>query len=475
MLWLALYFPRLAVEIHPPCAPAVAVDKDRVHAADAAAEAAGIVPGMRLSAALGLAPTLSVLARDEARERAALHELACWAGGFTPHVSVLTPAALLLEIGGCLRLFGGLASLHARIQESCAHLGWSLQSAVAPTPLAAYWLALAGETVRVAQAEELPRMLARLSVEALGPDAQALQRLASFGVRSVGDLLALPRDGLAHRFGPQLPLALARALGEMPDPQPWFAFPERFAQRIELMAPVANTQALLFVARRLVAALAGWLATRAAGVSACELVLEHADGIADTRVVLGMAGLTRNADRIERVLRERMERLQLVAPVEYIGLQAASPEDLPGTTDSLFGEVAADALAPLIERLRARLGEDKVGGLAVVADHRPECATALQALGRKTAAGLGQGARPLCLLDKLVSLPEIDGRPCRDGPLQLLAGPERIESGWWDAGEEHGKARGDVRRDYFVALTRRGEWLWIFRDRQGWFWQGVFA
>jgi protein ImuB len=55
----------------------------------------------------------------------------------------------------------------------------------------------------------------------------------------------------------------------------------------------------------------------------------------------------------------------------------------------------------------------------------------------------------------------------------LLAGPERIESGWWDAAEP--AATGDVRRDYFVAISPRAEWLWIFRSQAGWFLQGFFA
>ena len=51
-----------------------------------------------------------------------------------------------------------------------------------------------------------------------------------------------------------------------------------------------------------------------------------------------------------------------------------------------------------------------------------------------------------------------------------LAGPERIESGWWDG--------ADARRDYFVAVDGKACWLWIFRDSRapgGWFLHGIFA
>ena len=55
-----------------------------------------------------------------------------------------------------------------------------------------------------------------------------------------------------------------------------------------------------------------------------------------------------------------------------------------------------------------------------------------------------------------------------DGPLTLVAGPERIESGWWDG--------NDVRRDYFIARTPRDALLWVFQERQsGWYLHGVFS
>jgi protein ImuB len=94
-------------------------------------------------------------------------------------------------------------------------------------------------------------------------------------------------------------------------------------------------------------------------------------------------------------------------------------------------------------------------------------------------------ARPLWLLAVAETLPEIGGRPHHcGGPLELLAGPERIESGWWDGGERRIdagtpgsgiEALGDVRRDYFIACSAQYECFWIFRDQAGWHLHGVFA
>ena len=79
-------------------------------------------------------------------------------------------------------------------------------------------------------------------------------------------------------------------------------------------------------------------------------------------------------------------------------------------------------------------------------------------------------SRPLWLLAQPEALTTHRGRPRRDGTLELLAGPERIESGWWDG--------GDVRRDYYVAQTTAGARLWIYRDCTGeraWFLHGIFG
>jgi protein ImuB len=78
--------------------------------------------------------------------------------------------------------------------------------------------------------------------------------------------------------------------------------------------------------------------------------------------------------------------------------------------------------------------------------------------------------RPLWLLPQPRALAQIADAPCYDGRLRLLAGPERIESGWWDG--------GDVARDYFVASNPSEALLWVYRERDaraGWFLHGFFA
>jgi protein ImuB len=482
-LWLALDLPRLPLDAHPslsgssgePAAPgfprAVAA-AGRILACNDAALAAGIVPGMGLAAARAMAPAIVLAPRDPAREAAALASLACWAGSLTPRVVLVPPQALLLEIGGCLRYFGGAEKLLAAAVAGCAAQGFHAQLAAATTPLGALWLAQMGTAVVCADAAALAKSLDALPLAPL--PQRAAELLAGFGACTLGEARRLPRTGVAQRVGADALAALARAYGELPDPRRDFVFPDRFAQTVEFPAPVDNAGALLFVARRLTAALAGWLAVRQAGIAACTLQLSHR-GRTGSQLELRFAAVTRDAVRFEQVLRERLERLVLVAPVESLRLAAAGVVDLPGHSAALFdGGRANDAnFAVLVERLRARLGEDSVHGFAAVADHRPEAATREVAQGRDAAAVPG-GPRPFWLLPVPEAIAERDGRPWREGSLRLLAGPERIESGWWDEGE----GGGDARRDYFVALTADARWAWIFRKLAapgGWFLHGWFS
>ncbi|HEX6733214.1 MAG TPA: DNA polymerase Y family protein [Azonexus sp.] len=483
MLWLALYFPLFALEALPlRQSPSAVVGCGRILAGDPGAAAAGIMPGQKLSTALGLAPELRVFERDPAREAAALTALACAAGRFTPSVSLAPPDGLLLEIGGCLRLFGGVEAIVDAVRTACGEQGWSTDWAVAPTPLAARWLARAGAARIVMAADELPGALASLSCAAPGWSAEVVARLESFGLRRLGDLAALPTAGLRQRLGNGPVDDLLRARGDVPDPQRCFVFPERFATALELPSRVEHAEGLAFAGQRLFAALAGWLHSRQALVRVCTLELRHDDG-SSSALPLRLGEPSADEARLLRLLREHLGRLTLQAPVEALRLEADEVIARPGDSGRLFAEaVAGEGAAACLERLRARLGEAAVQVLGLRADYRPECTTVtadpLAAVASRPAAS-GQAAqmppvtRPLWLLPVPQPLAEEADGPHWHGPLHLLTRAERLESGWWDGGEE-GTA-GDVRRDYFVARNRQGQWAWIFRDGQGWFLHGLFA
>jgi protein ImuB len=482
MLWLAIRLAKLSLEaLTRGCsstAPLVVVSGQesgaRVVACDRQAEGLGVAPGMTLPAVLAIAPTSWIRVRNTAREQAALAGIACWATQITPSVSLQPPRGLLLEVGGSLRLFGGLNALIERVRRGLGELGYDAELACAPTPLGAMLLSrCAGQTLMPIDCLELGRYLDALPVDCLELNAETLGTLNDIGVRTLEECRRLPRYGLARRCGPELLATLDKAYGRIADPRKLFVPPPRFESILELADETRESAALLFGCRRLLVELAGFLAGRDGGSPRLRFTLHHPKQ-PPTPVTLALVEPSRDPHHLTRLLRERLANLTLPVPVRAIGLVVDEIQPLAPESQTLLQDRdhATENPARLLERLRARLGPAAAQGIRIVSDHRPELAWQPRAdcNTEATATTAPMTARPLWLLAQPCSLETVSGRPWLDGgPLHLRDGPERIETGWWDS-------RG-VTRDYYVAESG-GARFWIFHDRKDsfrWCLHGIFA
>lgn len=378
-----------------------------------------------------------------------LEAIAAWACQFTPRVSLEPPRAVLLEVEGSLRLYGGREALERRLRSGLEQMDLGADLASAPTARGALWLACSSR-----------KNLEAVPLEAACNEDESLQFLKSIGIATVGELMRLPRAGLAQRCGPGFIDELDRALGRVPEARVFFEPPPCFEARLELPAPVTHAEALAFAARRLLVQLEGLLAARQAGIRAFRLIL--VDTQAQRELTVGLASPARDAARMMRLLQEKLAHTVLERPVEAIGLEARNFAPLEGRTGAMFGDAAAEAedWAALLERLRARLGREAVWGLATHPDHRPEHAWRRVEPGEwDPHEARTPGLRPLWLLHpKILS---------EGSAFEMLTGPERIESGWWDGDE--------ARRDYFIARLPQGALGWIYREGEHWYLHGLFA
>jgi protein ImuB len=486
MLWIALYLPDLSLQLAArataaPVAPLVifegAAQRPLVFAANPAAREHGVHAGMPLAAARALVTDLQVLPREVTREDAALSNLAAWATQFTPTVSIEPQRGIVLEVGASITLFGGIAQLSARVRNGVHELGYRSAIGVAPTALGAWLLARASALkpgVRSClELSALPARLADLPLALLDWPEPVQSSLAELGMRTVADCLALPRDGLTRRLGALVVADIDRALGRIPDPRPSFVAPQRFWARLELPAEASEAEALLFPLRRLLLELEGFLRGRGSGVQKLVLVLEHVRQVR-TRIEIGVSLPERDHARLLTLMKERFVRSPLAAPAVAISIHADTLLSFQPRNESFLRDRATDALdwRNLQDRLRSRLGEEKVFAVQPADDHRPERAWRISATRspRPAAAPPGGAPRPLMLLCAPRGLESKMGLPSYHGSLQLVAGPERIEAGWWDGQR--------VGRDYFVARNARGETLWVFREHRPerkWYLHGVFS
>ena len=353
----------------------------------------------------------------------------------------------------------------------------------------------------------------RMQGDALSADALPLAALAAarahlptlerLGCRTWGQLRALPRAGVARRFGAELLAALDQAYGLCPEVYPWLHLPEVFDAPLELAAQVDSAPALLFGARRLLAQLLEWLRARQRGVQALELRWEldarrsnalhldaHHDASGYGRLELRTAHATQDLRHLERLLAEQLARVTLPAPVLYLRLRTLAAQPLSGESHSLLADEvrSGDSLHHMLERVAARLGPDQVLCASTQADHRPErmqrwqpCAApgaedaAAQRADKKGTRGAAPVASPIADLPSspapgalypswLLATPQSllvqHAQPQFHGPLVLLVGPQRLEAGWLDG-------EAPALRDYYIARSQRHGLLWIYCDRLG--------
>jgi protein ImuB len=179
---------------------------------------------------------------------------------------------------------------------------------------------------------------------------------------------------------------------------------------------------------------------------------------------IGLSIPDRDPEKFLALVKEKLERTQL--PAHTMGLQLLADRfSAPATQQPDFFSSSlknSEELSHTIDRIAARLGKDGVFGLKAVADHRPEASWSTASLDEKRRVQEFP-ERPLWLLPEPKPL-HLSAIP------QIKFGPERIESGWWDA--------GDVQRDYYIVRTSNGADLWVYRDLAGngeWYLHGFWS
>lgn len=413
----------------------------------------------------------------------------CWhALRFTPRVA-LDQGCVLLEVSATLRLWGGLRALLVQLLRPGALQpcrGWA-RAGTAPVALALLHLKRQGRPPPAQLPDGLP-------LDTLAAAEPALAVLERTGCRRFGQLRALPRAGVARRFGAALLEALDQAYGERPVSYDWCRLPPVFDQNLELPAIATAAPELLWTGQRLLDALQTWLRASQRGVLALELEWTHdlrrVDGRKlprQERLAIRTARPTQDMAHLRRLLAEHLANQPLAAPANHLRLRTLQTEPLPGTSASLLPEEQqqGEPLHALIERLAARLGADRVLVPRLVADHRPEQMqrwVPAQETGAPTAEELAPDAAlyPAWLLREPLPLQmDAQGQPLFHGPLRLLARPRRVDgAGWWDL-----SASQPAFRDYQLARSERFGLLWLYRElpRSGqaaeprWFLQGAYA
>jgi protein ImuB len=491
-LWIGLHLPQLPLEVFSPNwssdAGSVVLEQERVLAASPAARAAGVAHGMRRGGVLMLMPEARLHVRAPEREAEALHAAALALLQYTPLVTIAEESTLLIDIGASLRLFGGIRALCRRVRASLRALGFSGVLSCAPTARGAWMLARrrAGRVMTIAS---LTRRLDALPSSLPPPARPYTAWFEGIGCFDLGAMRRLPRPGLQRRCGRALLDMLDAAYGMAPELFEWVEAPTSFHAKIELFDRIENAEECLLGAERLVQQLTGWLCAHQLAVERITLLLEHERGRVArpaTKVEIALAEPTWRDEHLVRLLRERLAKLVLDAPVIALALDASQVQAMAPPSESLFPEPGGseeDRLR-MLELLVARLGPENVLQALPQADYWPEVANSWvpvqQKVREKERASqmppdVESLPRPTWILAKPIALLMRNHRPFYGSPLRMASTPERIEAGWWSKTQT---------RDYFIAEGQDHALYWVYRERivgagedaePRWFLHGLFG
>lgn len=459
-----------------------------------AAHAAGVVPGLTTPQALARCRDVRIRHRSPAPEATATGAVLQVAAGFSPFLEHTAPGTFTLDLRGLAEWRGeGEAGPEAarearqrwaaRLQAAVARLDLEARVGVGPTPNtarhAALWPAPGGVTL----VDDPRAFLAALPVEALDPTPHVRDILAQWGVRTVGEFLALGQAEVTDRLGLEALGLFAAASTRATRPLELVRPGERFEEVQELEAGIETLEPVLFLLRRFVDALGRRL--ELAGLAAEQLTLGlrlETGEVLERR--LRVPEPTTRAEVLFRMLHTHLETVRTAAPV--IGLHLlASPTRPVRRQLQLFEASLGDPhqFEETLARLGALVGADRVGSPRREDSHRPG-AFRMEPPDFENAPGVGEPRTPALLRPtpwrrlrpaapaavttagdpaqpEGLAPPATVSSPAVRGRLRITAGPWRSSGNWWEAGQAWQEEEWDAATTggTVVRLVRRGgEW-----------------
>lgn len=499
-LWLCLRFNQLSLEALRDGDRGVdfVYQQHRLVCVDPSARLQGLYPGMSVNQALMVAPGSAGQERDPRREQQQLQALAHWAWRYTPQVS-LGVQSVLLEVGHCLKLFRGFRRLYQQIEQDLLGFAVSVMPGVAHTPAAAWVLSYAvNNGLQAAQGNAIEPdvfllLLGQASIDSLAIDPAIIRQLQSCGFENLEELLVAPREEIGERFGAPLMDYLARLLGEKDDPQPSILPPTPFLLAQDFAEPIHNSQWIEHCTDDMLRQLCEFLRQRQ---WFCQLLVWrfYNDKTLIERLSIPLSSKHYGFETFKQLTDLHIEKLRLGG--ELMRIELFSDRLLPAQLfiDDFFDpRIKEQEASELVDKLATRLGDESVYQLACNAEPVPELSVLRMRFSppEKTAANLSintdtpQQFRPLWLFPEpkaLHSHRDNATQPLdhRRRPMQLIQGPDRIDSHWWVKSSPVSMTDpviGSKHRDYYIARQQNGRLLWVFYERRlkQWFLHGLFG
>jgi protein ImuB len=414
----------------------------RVLTLTSAAVAAGLIVGMTAAQARAVQADVSLRPVSTTARQAAVEALADVAGTVTPRFEVGDDGAVFLDVEGCAALHRTEAALAATLSARAERQGLPIAVGIGDSKFVARLAARDAEGVRIVPSVATRAFLADRPLDLLDLDPALARTLAEWGLRTIGELAALPAGAVLHRLGPSAAPWLRHARGEDDAPVRCRKTPPAFREAMMLETGIERLDALLFVVRRLLDRMCDRLVLQGLACERLELRLGLEGGGCDARY-LTIAAPTAESRTLATFVRTHVEHRPPGAAVIDVAL-AGTPARVRSTQLDLFRPAgpSAAALAATLARLAARCGDDRIGSPRPADSHRPGGAVTVpfrvdeRPPGPHATAGARvalRAFRPPVALDVFVQQHGLEYVRARGfgGRVVHCAGPWRLRGEWW--------------------------------------------
>ena len=480
---VSMWFERLPSErvlrAHPVDAPFVLTlrqsNTDRIYCLNPEAEKAGLHRGMGYSDARAFCRDLQSRPADLNADGHFLHMLARWSKRYCPWVGLEGRDGLALNIAGSAHLFGGEKALLDDMRLRLARSGIGARIGLGDTRGAAWAMAHYGQGGICTE----PR-LATLPIAALRLEEKICTTLLRLGIRTISDLIALPRATITRRFGRDVLLRLDQALGDQPENISPLSDTPHYGVKMTFPEPIGLTSDVMAGTERLLTRLCAKLKTNEKGARILQLTLRRVD-LGSQQVELRLAQPLREAARILPLFERGVNSVDAGFGIDQIRLVATQIETVPTQQINHIQGRDTGKLDDLITRIGVRIGLENVRRFLPADSHIPERSfiIASAAYSKPQGTWIAPRQRPLCLFAPEAITAHGPRPPARFRWRRMslttgrATGPERIAPEWWMADDNWHSGL----RDYWKIDTKEGRRLWLFYTPQnpGWFVQGEFA
>lgn len=465
-LWIYLHFPRLQLDTlfgDNQEQPVVIVEsqRGRIIQYNDIAEQQGIKPNMGLGSAASLCRGLQVHPYYPKTELNKLQEIAQWLYLITSDVVLMPNKGLLLRATPMLSLYEGLQNYWHKVTSHLGTLKLTFQFGCGFSPFAAKLMALSGSNQLTENSEFIQQSLSLVPLTLTDLSTETVDKLQRVGVSTLQDLLELPLQDIARRFDIDLVNYVGRLTGQFKHPVDFYHPTESFQVYLELLFELENVQWIEKPLVKLLRQLETFLKLRNKVAFELRLTLHQRDK-QEQHLQLTSAQGDYLSQRWLQLASLNLESLALNGPVIGLSLQVIRQgEPISSACDLFAGQKGQMNNLELLSLLQAKLGKSAVLKPDIACDPRPEKACQYRPADEPdvTISAIPHLLRPAMQLPAPIPLQE---------QVALVHGPERIVSGWWDGDE--------IMRDYYIAHTRQGRWLWVFRDQhKHWFLHGYFC